>query len=143
MTDRRLEPPGGDAAPSEAWLTDDDPLELSPLAQEICRRYRLEFPDEQERYGDAGTAWCVHDNQHVLCWGAEALNGYVDMEQQVAWLARVLESRGFPLDRLARNLDIAAAVVHEQVPSAPGEALSELLGASAGFVRSRQSFLGL
>jgi hypothetical protein len=29
----------------------------------------------------------------------------------VAWLARVVEAREFPLERLARNLEIAAEVV--------------------------------
>jgi hypothetical protein len=112
----------------------DEPVELVPLAQEICRRYREEFPDEQERYGDAGMAWCVHDNQHILNWAVGARNGYVDLNRELAWLARVLEARDFPLDRLARNLDIAAEVAAE-LP------VSDDLAAAARFIRSRESFL--
>ena len=143
MTDRRLEPPGGDAAPTTGWLTDDEKLELAPLAQEVCLRYRSEFPDEEERYGSAGHAWCVHDNQHLLYWATEAVHGYVDMEEQVGWLARVLEARAFPLVRLARNLDLAADVVREQVEAPPGDALGDALARAAEFVRSRETFLTL
>jgi hypothetical protein len=70
-------------------------------------RYRAEFPDEQERYGDAGIAWCVHDNQHFLNWAVTERNGYGGFERQLAWLAGVLEARDFPRDRLARNLGLS------------------------------------
>ena len=137
---RRVEPPTGHPPPSAASL-DGEPLDLAVLAREICRRYRAEYPDEAERYGDAGNAWCVHDNQHLLNWAAGEVNGYVDLEREVAWLARVLEAREFPLDRLARNLDIGADVVREQVGGERGERLGAVLAGGAGFVRSRETFL--
>jgi hypothetical protein len=59
------EPPTGYPQPVTAQLHDGQTLDLRVLAEEICARYRAEFPDEQERYGDAGMAWCVHDNQHT------------------------------------------------------------------------------
>jgi hypothetical protein len=100
---RRLEPPGGDAPPASVLLEDaDQELELVPLAEETCRRYRQEFPDEQGRYGDAGNAWCVHDLQYLLYWAAEDVNGYLDIRTEVAWLGSVLEARDFPLERFAR-----------------------------------------
>jgi hypothetical protein len=82
---RRLEPPGEDA-PSTSALVEaaDQELELVPLAGEICRRYRQEFPDEHGRYGDAGHAWCVHDLQYLLYWAAEDVNGYLDIRTAVA-----------------------------------------------------------
>jgi hypothetical protein len=135
--DRRLSPPSGYPAPAEAALGPDGVLQLLPLAQEICRRYRLEFPDEAKRYGDAGKAWCVHDNQHLLNWGCGAVNGLIEMNPEVAWLADVLEARNFPLDRLARNLDIASSVVVEHVPESRGRALATVLLDAATFVRSR------
>lgn len=143
MSERRLAPPDGDTTtPTVGWLEDDgEPLALTPLAQEICRRYRQEFPDEAERYGDAGNAWCVHDNLHLLNWGIEALNGYVDMRHEVQWLASVLEARDFPIDRLARNLDLGADVVLGEVGAAPGERLAGVLADAAAFVRSRDTFL--
>ena len=129
------EPPSGAPPPTRAVLVGADaPIELVPLAEEVCRRYRDEFPDEQDRYGEAGMAWCVHDNQHILNWAVGARNGYVELRKELAWLARVLESREFPLERLARNLEIAADVVGE-LPIAAD------LAAGAGFIRSRESFL--
>ena len=129
------QPPSGMPPPQRAILAGaDEPIELVPLAEEICRRYRREFPDEHERYGDAGMAWCVHDNQHILNWAVGARNGYVELNDELAWLARVLESRDFPLERLARNLDIAAEVASE-LP------VRDDLAAGARFIRSRESFL--
>lgn len=142
MTSRRLEPPSGQPPPAEARLRDaPGALDLAALAREICRRYRAEYPDEQERYRDAGHAWCVHDNQHLLNWATGSVNGYVDLEREVGWLARVLEARDFPLDRLARNLDIGADVVREQVGGAHGEELAGALAGAGSFVRSKDSFL--
>lgn len=137
----RLEPPSGQPPPTEARLGDGPPLDLGALAREICRRYRSEFPDERERYGDAGDKWCVHDNQHLLNWAAGSVNGYVDLEREVGWLARVLEARDFPLDRLARNLEIGADVVREQVGGARGDDLAAAMAGGGAFVRSKPSFL--
>lgn len=117
-------------------------IDLTSLAEEICRRYQREFPDEQERYGDAGGAWCMHDNQYLLCWGAEAADGYLDMWQQVGWLASVLEARDYPLDRLARDLEIGADVVREELAPTVAEPLADVLVGAAGYVRSRETFLG-
>jgi len=104
-----------------------DGIDLVALATEICARYRAEFPDEQERYGDAGMAWCMHDNQHILNWAVGARNGLIDLEHELGWLARVLAARDFPLERLARDLEIAAEVV---------PALADELSAGARFVRA-------
>ena len=131
-----IEPPSGHPPPLSAQLHDGNALDLLGLAQEICSRYRAEFPDEQERYGDAGVAWCVHDNQHLLNWAVIEQNGYGGFEQQLSWLASVLEAREFPLDRLARDLEIAAAVIEERLEGRAG-ALSETLLDGARLVRSR------
>lgn len=139
---RRLEPPSGEQPPDMALTTAGESFNLVPLAQDICRRYHLEFPDEQERYGDAGQAWCLHDNQYLLSWAAEAACGFLDMNREVTWLATVLEARGFPLDRLARNLEIGAAVVRDQLSPEPGEALAVVLADAVALVRARVSQLG-
>ena len=138
MTGHRLQPPeGGDEAPRvSSPLAGGEALDLVALATAICERYRLEFPDERERYGDAGIAWCVHDNQHLLNWATESVNGELDIRQEVAWLATVLQAREFPLDRLARDLDIAADVVSRRIGGPGGGQLVAVLTATAGFVRS-------
>jgi hypothetical protein len=144
MTARRLNPPsGGDEAPrTSAPLGKKGPLlDLVTLAGEICRRYQAEFPDEKKRYGVAGNQWCVHDNQHLLNWGVEAANGHLDINHEVAWLASVLEARGFPTERLARTLELGADVILEQAIGAVGVELALVLTDTASFVRSYGSFL--
>lgn len=136
----RLQPPRGAKPPTSIYVGDGDVLDSLPLATEMARRYGVEFPDEQERYGDAGRAWCVHDNLHLLNWAAETVRGYDNMQRQVAWLAGVLESRGYPLSRLARNLDIGADVIRERIQGMPGEGLSAVFEDAASFVRSHGSF---
>ena len=121
------EPPSGSPPPASAELRNGGNLDLRALAEEICRRYRVEFPDEHERYGDAGMAWCVHDNQHILNWAVTESRGFGGFERQVEWLAGVLEARDFPLDRLARDLELAAAVTDE--PD-----ISEILLSGARFI---------
>ncbi len=140
MTGRpRPAPPSGEPPPRRARLDDGTELDLELLAGEVCTRYRAEFPDERDRYGEAGHLWCLHDNQHLLNWAALDAAGVVALDEQVAWLAKVLEAREFPLDRLARDLDIAAAVVRERVGG--GDDLATALAAAASMVRSRPTFL--
>lgn len=105
-----LRGPGGPPPPAVVHVAGTATL-LAPIADTICGRYRLEFPDEQERYGDAGAEWCRHDNQWLLSWAFNDVLGVTDLDEQATWLARVLHARGFPVDRLARDLEIAAEVV--------------------------------
>jgi hypothetical protein len=137
--DRRPEPPSGEQPPVTAVTVSGESFDLIPLAQDICRRYHQEFPDERERYGDAGEAWCLHDNQYLLSWAGEAACGFLDMNREVEWLATVLAARGFPLDRLARDLEIGADVVRDQLGPEPAEALAVVLADAAAFVRARVS----
>jgi hypothetical protein len=138
---RRPAPPSGMPPPAVVRLPSGAELDLPPLAREVCRRYDEEFPDERERYGPAGMQWCVHDNQHLLNWAVLDLRTDVVLADEVAWLAKVLEARDFPLDRLARNLELDAEVVRDALGGAVGEALAERLVAAAGMVRERGSFL--
>jgi hypothetical protein len=135
----RPAPPSGQPPPRVAELADGTEVDLEALAREICERYGAEYPDEQERYGDAGRQWCRHDNQHLVNWAVLHTRAFVVLDEQVAWLAKVLEAREFPLDRLARNLDIGADVVGERVSGAADVAAA--LSGAAEMVRSRATFL--
>jgi hypothetical protein len=135
----RPAPPSGQPPPQRAELADGTELDLEALAREICERYRGEYPDEEERYGEAGVLWCRHDNQHLVNWAVLHTREFVVLDEQVAWLAKVLEAREFPLDRLARNLDIGAEVVAERVAGA--DEVAAALGGAAAMVRSRPTFL--
>lgn len=132
----RLEPPGGASPPAHAFTSDGSPIDLRPLAREICARYRQEFPDEEERYGPAGMEWCLHDNQYLLAWAIQdARDATVVLSDQATWLAAVLKARDFPIARLARNLEIAGEVLRTSpVLGDLTEAVSENLAASAATV---------
>ena len=131
----RLAPPSGAEPPDLVVLPDGGEVDVRVLAQEVCRRYRAEFPDEEQRYGSAGHAWCVHDNRHVLQWALLDPSGLVVLPDQVAWLAQVLGARDFPLDRLRRNLELCAEVVEET--RAPWAAdVARRLRAATGAVRA-------
>ena len=128
--------PSGGAPPESATLPDGSSLELVPLAREIARRHRLEFPDEVDRYGDRGLEWCVYDNQWILSWSIMAAGGWGDFGAQLRWLAGILETRGYPVHRLARDLEIAADVAADALTSAADPVRSILL-AGADIVRAR------
>lgn len=137
-----LRPPSGEDPPASVTMGNGDEIDLQPLAQEICRRYREEFPDERVRYGDAGQAWCLHDNLYLLSWAFDDAMGYLVMKTEVAWLAGVLEARDFPLERLARNLVIAADVLSTELPASSAGKVSKVLVRSATFVSTHGTFLG-
>jgi hypothetical protein len=119
--------PSGGAPPEVTELPGGRRLELAAPAREIARRHRAEFPDEAERYGDRGLEWCAYDNQWILAWAAADAAGFESLGRQVEWLAGVLDARGYPVERLARDLEIAADVV------AP---LRAQLGSAADTVRN-------
>lgn len=125
-----LRPPSGTRPPASAEIGGRI-VDLAELAKEICARYRAEFGDEHERYGDAGIAWCRHDNQWLLAWAAGDVRGGIDLDAQVNWLARVLHARDFPVNRLVRDLEIAAGLVLEAMPGEAGAAIAGRLAAAA------------
>ncbi|MBW3593324.1 MAG: hypothetical protein KY396_06500 [Actinobacteria bacterium] len=122
-----LRPPSGGTPPPESiTLAGGERLFLAPIAHEAALRFRREFPDEEERYGDAGFAWCVHDTQYLLAWAlTDAEIGGRHFEKNLEWLTRLLDARGYPAERIARDLEIVADVLHELHPDAR-EALTTL-----------------
>jgi len=127
--------------PATVRLPGGGEADLVELAREVCRRYDAEFPDERERYGRAGRQWCVHDNQHLLNWAVLDVRRDVVLDEQVAWLAKVLEAREFPLERLARDLELAADVARERL-AGDGAAVAAALQRAGAMVRERGTFLG-
>ena len=137
MSGRRTAPPGGWPPPERARLAGEE-IVLLPLATAVAERYFERYPDDLERYGDVARQWEIHDTQHLLNWAIGDVEGHVDLERQVGWLAGVLEARDFPLEHLASNLELAGAVVEERLGAS---AVAARLRAAAAFVRSRPSFL--
>ena len=135
---REPAPPGGMPPPERAELGGAT-VELGPLAAEVADRYFAAHPEDAERYGRAGRLWAEHDTRHLLNWAFGAVDGHVELADQVAWLAAVLEARDFPLDHLASNLDLAADVVADRV--AGGDEVAVRLRDAAALVRSTRTFL--
>jgi hypothetical protein len=123
-------PPTGATPPTVAEIGDHR-VDLVVLAREICDRYRRHYPDEHERYGAAGMDWCRHDNQWLLSWAVGDVLGVTDLDEQAGWLARVLHSRDFPIDRLAHDLRLAADVVEENLPEEQAAPLGAALRRAA------------
>jgi hypothetical protein len=126
-------PPSGAPAPTYARLG-GVPIDLLPLAEEVAARYFDAFPDDLKRYGDAARAWEIHDTSYCLEWAILDVEGLADVEREVAWLSDILRSRDFPLERLERNLQLAAEVVGERLgePGAPVAARLRAGGACVG-----------
>src|SRR3954447_8215825 len=132
---RHLAPPSGEEPPRNARRKDGSEVSLEPLAREVCNLYFAEFPDHVERYGTAGDAWCVHDTLHLLAWAIDDHDwNDADIKKEVGWLANVLEARDFPVERLARHLELAAAIVCERLDAD----LSPVLRDAATHVRNRR-----
>jgi len=138
VTDRRTQPPGGWPPPDRATMG-GRAIELRPLSDAIAERYFERYPEDLERYGELAREWEIHDTQHLLNWAIGDVEGHVDLERQVGWLAGVLEARDFPLEHLAGNLELAADVAGAELDDA--DALAARLRAAAAHVRSRESFL--
>ena len=128
---KRLAPPSGSQAPAAATLRPGERIELVQLAEELSSRYFAEFPDDLDSYGDAAREWCVHDNRYILAWAIGDLAGHRMLADQVEWLAGLLAARDYPLERLARNLELAGDVLAERVPERRDEAVGLLAGAAA------------
>ncbi len=131
---RGVAPPSGAAPPATAMLAGRE-VALVPLAEAVADRYFAEFPEDHERYGEAARAWEVHDTQYCLQWAILDVGESASLEREIAWLANILRSRGFPLEQLARNLELAADVAGEQLGE-PGAAVAERLRAGTTVVRS-------
>jgi hypothetical protein len=130
---RDVAPPSGAAPPATATLAGRE-VALLPLAEAVADRYFAEFPEDIERYGDAARAWEVHDTQYCLQWAILDVGESASLDREIAWLANILRSRGFPLEHLARNLELAADVTAEQLGDA-GAAVAERLCAATAVAR--------
>jgi hypothetical protein len=136
---KRIAGPSGMHPPAKVTSPHGVEIDLLALAQQTAAVYDAEFPDERTRYGPAGMDWCVHDNQHLLNWAFLSLTVGVDFEAELAWLGSVLEARKFPIDRLARDLEMLAEIVEAAHPQETE--VVQRIREGAVFVASRPTFL--
>ena len=126
---KRTAPPSGAAPPERAGG-----LDLRAMAERVTDRYGVEFPDEDDRYEpEIWRAWCRHDTQYLLQWAVFDVDQITSLHKQVDWLAGILEARGFPLDRLARTLELAG----DEADAEQRREVGDRLRAAAARVRGR------
>jgi len=128
---REIDPPSGELPPATVALDDGRELPLAATAAAASDRHLATHAEELARYGPYARDWCVHDLQWVLLWAVLDADGQgVDFAAQLAWLARVLDARNYPLASLADALETLA---EEAEPLSPGAAA--LLQTGAATVR--------
>jgi heme-degrading monooxygenase HmoA len=125
----------------QVWRSDRDPEEVLMVSRWRDRaaftaymRYFEELSEDLERYGRAARAWEVHDTAHCLQWAILDAQGLASLPREIRWLTDVLAARGFPLEHLARNLELAADVVGERL-AGDGRAVAAGLRSAAALVR--------
>lgn len=116
--------PGGEPPP-DIYEIGALRIDLYALAEEVCRRCRLEY-DESDSARAATDEECRRDNQWLLSWAIADVQGVTDLDQQARWMSRIQQNRGISAEHCTRNLHIAAEVVRE---GAIGE-LSESVASS-------------
>ena len=138
---KRLVRPGGQPPPEHITLHGKR-IALAPIAAAVTDSFLERHPDELDRYENPGLVreWCENDTRHLIGWAArEAAHG-TSLAKQLDWLGVVLESRGYPVQRLADTLELSADVLREQL-GADAEKINESLTAGAAHVRSKPTFL--
>jgi hypothetical protein len=123
--------PSGSPPPASITLGERR-IELAPVLEAIADRYFAEFPSDLERYGEAARDWELHDTAHCINWAALDVRGFTSLDRNISWLTDILRARDFPLEQLARNLELAADVCAETI----GDAVAARLRNAATHVRS-------
>jgi hypothetical protein len=114
-----LAPPSGQMPPQQVRLRAGEAIELAPWATAAADHHLAEHPEELERYGVHARDWCVHDLQWVCLWAIMDADGQaIDFDAQLAWLARLLAARAYPLGSLADALDSLAEELPDTLPDA-------------------------
>jgi len=138
---RRLSRPSGHPPPEHIVLGSER-IDLKPVAELTTERFLDAFPDELDRYADPDRVreWCEHDTRHLIGWAAAEVRYGSPLAKQLDWLGTVLESRGYPVARLADTLEIAAGVLVERA-GAPALPVADVLRRGSEHVRATPSFL--
>ena len=127
----RTAPPGGATPPELFELSGGERVDLGRLSRILSDLYFARYPEPDEEKAAIERAWCEHDSRYILAWALEDARAQtVDCVEQVRWLGRVLEARGFPVERLIVHLELASSMLVALVDEV-GIAASERLLASA------------
>ena len=138
---KRLHRPGGQPPPEHITLQGRR-IALPAIAAAVTDRFLARHPDELERYENPELVreWCENDTRHLIGWAAREAEHGTSLSKQLDWLGVVLESRGYPVQRLADTLELSAGVLQEQL-GADAQKINESLTAGAAHVRGKPTFL--
>ncbi len=130
---RRTAPPSGMAPPGAVLTTTGETVQLIPLAEEVAGRHLEGHPEDVTRYGEKlAWQWCVHDMQHVLAWAITDQ----EFRGQLAWLARILDARDYPVNNLFDCVLTAADVVERDLPPDVASEVADRMRQVADALRS-------
>ena len=138
---KRLQRPGGQPPPEHITLQGQR-IPLAAIAAAVTDAFLERHPDELDRYENPELVreWCEHDTRHLIGWAAAEAERGSSLARQLDWLGVVLESRGYPAQRLADTLEFSASVLAEHL-GATAAKINRSLAAGAVHVRSKPSFL--
>ena len=121
------------APPATVMTATGETVELVPLAEEVTRRHLARHQEDVTRYGhELAWEWCVHDMQHVLAWAIADQ----EFRGQLAWLARLLDARDYPVNNVFDCVVTAAEVVGQELPPEVGPAVAARMRQAADALRS-------
>ncbi len=138
---KRLVRPGGQPPPEHITLHGRR-IALVPIAAAVTDSFLERHPDELDRYENPELVreWCEHDTRHLIGWAASEAERGSSLAKQLDWLGVVLESRGYPVQRLVDTLEISADVLGEQLGDT-AEKINQSLTGGVAHVRSKPTFL--
>jgi hypothetical protein len=90
--------------------------EVLAAAEDATVRFAVTHPEMDERYGERGRAYAVHDNAYLVAWVQDAveLEAPDTLRRNLRWLLDLLVAREFPRDWFLESLDIVTAVMLER-----------------------------
>jgi hypothetical protein len=92
------------------------PERYMALAESVTARLLAEHPELDERYGERGRAFGVHDTAYQIAWivNAVELDAPQRLRTDMVWLRDVLAARHFPIPVLRRNFELAIAICADE-----------------------------
>ena len=97
-------------------------------------------PTTSNATGPPDEAWCEHDSRYLIAWALEdARASTLDCVEQVQWLARVLAERSFPIERLARHVELTAAILRTPELGDIGSRAADRLSHAASLLTNEQN----
>ena len=99
------------------------PERYVPAAEMVTTRLLAEYPELEERYGERGRAFGIHDTAYQIAWivNAVELQSPERLSRDVLWLREILRARNFPMNVFRRNFELSISACRETGLATPAE----------------------